>query len=265
MNLFWYRLLQPLDALCRRLNGKRHLPPIHLRRYVGPLASFESSGSEFLAFLKLLGNLRPGTRILDVGCGCGLMALQMIPYSSSQGRYVGMDISRPAIAWCQRHIASQHPNFTFTHSDIYNRRYNPRGQQQAKSFAFPGENKSFDLIIVKSVFTHMRPVEVSHYLHEIDRLLTDEGCCLATFFLLNEMQQNLAQRGRNAFDFSFGDTTWRYMDANNPEIAVAFSESHLLTMLDKAGLKLQSGIRYGTWSGRADGLSFQDILLIKRR
>jgi SAM-dependent methyltransferase len=264
MKLRWYRLLQPLDALCRRVNGKRALPPIHLRRYVGPLESFESSSGEFLAYLKLLAHLRPDAHILDIGCGCGLVALQLIPYLTARGQYAGMDVSRQAIAWCQRHIAARHANFSFIHSDIHNTRYNPNGRHLATSYVFPYEAGVFDVILLKSVFTHMRPEEVAHYLREIARLLADGGCCLATFFLLNEAQQRLAEQGRNALLFRFGDATWRYVDANNPEAAVAFSESLLPAMLDEAGLKPRGEVHYGTWSGRADGLSFQDILLIER-
>ncbi len=264
MNLWWYRLLGPFDALCRRVNGKHALPPIHLRRYVGPLASFESSGAEFRAYLKLLANLQPHSRLLDVGCGCGLIALQLADYVTPPGQYVGMDISREAIAWCQRHVTAQHSNFTFVHSDIHNLRYNPRGRLRAESYTFPFQNSSFDLILLKSVFTHMRQAEVSNYMREIARLLSPAGCCLATFFLLNDTQQRLAQENRNTFQFRFGDAAWRYIDESNPEVAVAVAEPHLLATLNEAGLKLRGDIRYGAWSGRADGLSFQDILLIER-
>ena len=33
--------LGPVDYLKRVVNGKTDLPPLHLRRYVGPLQSFE--------------------------------------------------------------------------------------------------------------------------------------------------------------------------------------------------------------------------------
>jgi hypothetical protein len=66
--------LSPLDYLSRPLNNKTDFPPLHLRRYVGPLRSFESSGAEFMSYLRLLASLRPDERILDIGCGFGLMA-----------------------------------------------------------------------------------------------------------------------------------------------------------------------------------------------
>ncbi len=258
-----YRLLRPLDNICRRINSKAHFPPIDLRRYVGPLSSFESSGAEFVAYLKLLAGLRPTTRFLDIGCGCGLIPLHLTEYFVPPGRYVGMDISREAIEWCQRNLARRSPSLSFIHSDIRNSRYNPNGRYRAQEYTFPFPPASFDLILLKSVFTHMRPAEVARYLHEIGRLLDGDGCCLATFFLLNDTQQRLAAEGRNAFDFRFGDDAWRYIDETSPETAVAFEERTLSEMLEQAGLRLRGPIRYGSWSGRDDGLSFQDILLIE--
>ncbi|MBN1953792.1 MAG: class I SAM-dependent methyltransferase [Anaerolineae bacterium] len=264
MNLRQYRLLRPLDALCRRINGQADRPPIDLRRYVGPLPGFERTGGEFLAYLKLLAGLRADSRVLDIGCGCGLMALPLTDCLGARGRYVGMDISRAAIDWCQKEIAARHPHFSFIHSDIYNPRYNPAGRQRADAYVFPLEDGAFDLILLKSVLTHMRPPETAHYLAEIARLLGDGGCCLATFFLLNQAQRRLADEGRCAFDFRFGDETWRTIDADNPEVAVAYDEPRLLAMIEAAGLALRDTAHYGAWSGRDDGLSFQDILLLER-
>jgi 2-polyprenyl-3-methyl-5-hydroxy-6-metoxy-1,4-benzoquinol methylase len=69
--------LGPVDYVKRVVNGKTDLPPLHLRRYVGPLRSFESSGVEFMGYLRELAGLQTDARVLDVGCGCGQMALQL--------------------------------------------------------------------------------------------------------------------------------------------------------------------------------------------
>ena len=47
----WWRSGR-LDYAVRALNCKADLPPLHLRRYVGPLGSFESSGAEFMGYLR---------------------------------------------------------------------------------------------------------------------------------------------------------------------------------------------------------------------
>jgi ubiquinone/menaquinone biosynthesis C-methylase UbiE len=187
------RALAPLDYVSRLLTGKRELPPLHLRRYVGPLRSFESSGAEFMNYLRLIAGLQPHERILDIGCGCGQMALHLKDYLDENGSYVGVDIHRPSIDWCQKKIASRRSNFKFAHINVRNLTYNPAGIHPAETYRLPYEDGSFDVVLLKSVFTHMRPTEVSNYLREVARLLNANGRCLATFFLLNDEQAALAK------------------------------------------------------------------------
>ena len=256
--------LGPVDYLARAVKGKTDLPPLHLRRYVGPLRSFESSGTEFMGYLRTLAQLRPDQRVLDVGCGCGQMALQLKDYLDKNGSYVGVDIHRPSIDWCRKSIGSRHKNFQFAHIDVRNLAYNPNGTQPAAAYRFPFEDGSFDFILLKSVFTHMRPADVSNYLSEVARLLTSNGRCLATFFLLNNEQATLASKGANAIAFDHGEGEWRYVHKHSPESAVAYDESFVMQLLEKYGLVVKEQ-SYGRWSGREDGLSFQDILLISHR
>lgn len=247
------------------VKGKGGLPPLHLRRYVGPLGSFESSGAEFMGHLRSLAELQPDQRVLDIGCGCGQMALQLERYLSREGSYVGVDIHRPSIRWCQKKISGRHRNFAFSRIDVRNLAYNPGGLQSPENYRFAYDERSFDVILVKSVFTHMRPPEVDNYLGEVARLLKMNGRCLATFFLLNDEQAKLARTGRNALRFDYGERVWRYRYEHSPESAVAYDEKYVLKLLDKHALKLKVPIYYGHWSGRKDALSFQDILLIEKR
>jgi hypothetical protein len=101
-------------------------------------------------------------------------------------------------------------------------------------------------------------------LKEVSRLLKAEGRCLATFFLLNHEQQRLASRDANALKFNFGDEQWRYVYEYSPESACAYDENFILGLLKKHKLMLARPAYYGSWSGRENGLSFQDMLVIKR-
>ncbi len=249
--------LSPLDYFSRLLNDKTELPPLQLRRYVGPLRSFESSGAEFMSYLRLLGGLRPDERVLDIGCGCGQMALHLENYLD---RYVGLDIHQPSISWCQRTIGKRKPDFEFAHIDVRNMAYNPDAAHRAEAYVFPYEKSSFDLILLKSVFTHMRPPEVSNYLREVARLLKNDGRCLATFFLLNDEQARLA----NDLTFKYGEGVWRYRYEHSPESAVAYDESFVLKLIAENGLRVKGPIYYGRWAGRTDGLSYQDILVLEK-
>lgn len=256
--------LSPLDYVSRLLNCKQDLPPLHLRRYVGPLESFESSGAEFMGHLRVLAELRPDERVFDIGCGCGQMALQLEKYLDGNGSYVGVDIHRPSISWCQRNIGRRRSNFQFAHIDVRNLAYNPTGTHRAETYQFPFDGRSFDLILLKSVFTHMRPPEVSNYLSEVSRLLKTNGRCLATFFLLNEEQARLAAEGANDVAFKYGEGVWRYRLEQSPESAVAYDEHYVMQLLEENGLALRKPIYYGQWAGRKDGLSYQDILLLEK-
>src|SRR6185295_19617231 len=259
-----YVALWPFDYFSRILNDKTDFPPLHLRRYVGPLRTFEASGAEFMTYLRLLVEMRPDQNILDVGCGCGLMALYLKDYLDEAGSYAGVDLHLPSINWCSKHISSRRQNFQFRHLDVKSLAYNPKGKQSAADFTFPYSSGSFDVILLKSVFTHLRPAEVENYLKEVARLLNENGRCLATFFLLNPEQQLLETEARNTLKFNYGDEQWRYVYEHSPESACGYDESFILSLLEKHNLNLQGTAFYGSWSGRENGLSFQDMLIIKR-
>ena len=261
---FGYLILWPLDYLSRLINHKTDFPPLHLRRYVGPLRTFEASGAEFMAYLRLLVEMQPGESILDLGCGCGLMALYLKDYLAETGSDAGVDLHFPSINWCSKHIAAHRSNFQFRQIDVKSLAYNAKGKLSAENFTFPYESASFDVILFKSVFTHLRPGEVENYLKEVSRLLKEDGRCMATFFLLNQEQELLAASGSNALKFSFGDEQWRYVYEHSPESACAFEENFILGLLQKHELTLARPAYYGNWSGRENGLSFQDLLVIKR-
>ena len=214
-----------------------------------------------MSYLRLLASLRPDDRMLDVGCGCGQMALQLEEYLD---HYVGLDIHLPSIRWCQKTISKRKSGFEFEHIDVRNLTYNPHGAHRAEDYRFQFEASSLDLILLKSVFTHMRPREVSNYLREIARMLTRNGRCVATFFLLNQEQERLSAADANDLTFKYGEGPWRYSYEHSPESAVAYDEGYVMQLLAENGLRLKEPIYYGRWTGRKEGLSYQDILLLEK-
>ena len=90
--------------------------------------------------------------------------------------------ARPeAIEWCQREVTSRYPNFRFTHVDVFNAAYNPSGALRASEFSFPYRAEQFDLVFLYSVFTHLLPEALEHYLSEIGRVNYNERRQAASF------------------------------------------------------------------------------------
>ncbi len=255
--------LKLVDTIQRTIRGERHLPPWWLRDVGG--SNFEGVGQEFLALFKNLANLQPDEHILEIGCGSGRMAIPLITYLNKQGAYTGMDIVAESINWCQKNITPRHPNFQFLHTDLHNKRYNPAGRYRAEEFSFPFDDGRFDFIFLTSVFTHLLPNEVENYLREIARLLHPAGRSLITVFLLNEQQQTLAEQGKNDIDFKYGSDSYKVRDETVPESAVAYDEDYIRKIISRCGLTLTAPVEFGNWSGREDGLSYQDILLVRRK
>lgn len=239
---------EPIDWAARFLNNKRNYPPLWLRQHVGDPSYFEGSCGEYVAYLKLLCGLKPGDELLDIGCGCGLILMDTTGAGSlldyiRPGNYVGMDIDKRSISWCKRYIKAT--NCFFTHLE------NRNGEH------LPAASSSFSIVLAKSLFTHLLLDEAIDYLKEIKRLLKPRGECLCTWFLLR------GQELKGKYTFKYKNVVTAYERETRPRLAVAYQEDWLLKKIKEVGLEIELPIRYGTWSGRQDGLSFQDIIIMR--
>jgi SAM-dependent methyltransferase len=215
-------------------------------------------GETFLRVFIELGGLTPDQAVLEPGCGTGRMAEPLSRYLT--GSYDGFDVVREAIEECQRNIVA--PNFRFRHVDVVNRFYNPAGLISPDEFEFPYPDEAFDFVFLTSVFTHMLPPEVKHYLGEIQRVLRPGGRCLATFFVLNEKSLTAARNGGSRKRFPHKGDGYFYNAPNRPEASVGYREEDVLGLLE--GFELQT-LQYGGWSGRPDaGPVGQDIVVVNR-
>lgn len=254
------RLVRPSRNLYRRLFTPLR-PPVQLDKGRG---DFTRIGRRWLSVFVELGGLRPEHRVLDVGCGSGRVAVPLGDYLSPDGEYRGFDIQPESIEWCRRTISKRFPNLRFEVADVYNAFYNPEGRWHPHEYRFPYEDASFDLVFLTSVFTHMRSPEVRQYLSEIARVLRPGGRCVISFFLLNPETRRLIGEGKakRAFRFemdgSFAD------DEENPEAAIAYEEPVVREVFGEAGLRIVEPIHYGRWSGRAEHLMGQDVVVAER-
>ena len=244
------------------------LPPFALRMEVNSqfrASSYEAYGREFRNYFITLCNLKKDARVLDVGCGTGIIAATLTEYLNSKGSYDGFDIDKSRINWCSENITANYPNFRFKLINIYNGKYNPDGRKKASTFKFPYQDYSFDLVILSSVFTHMLPGDVENYVTEIRRVMKAGGKSLITYLLVNPTQIVLEKRKLSSLNLQYSFKHYKTIslpeDNSTYEEAVAYNEDYIRRLYIKKGLRIDEPIHYGAWSGRTKFLGKQDIVV----
>lgn len=203
------------------------LPPQELRELVGSadLSIWEVGGE---------GGIRPDLEpelyeaVLDFGCGAGRETRQLLMQEPRPARYLGLDLHRGLIEWCQRNLEPLDPGFSFVHHDVYSAGLNPGGNRDP--MRFPAEDGSFSLVLASSVFTHLTEAEGAFYLAECARVLRPGGVLYATWFLFDKRLFPMMQTFQNAL----------YINLVDPSNAVVFAQDWLQVTSEGAGFGLFS-------------------------
>lgn len=270
----YYRLPPEIRVLARRLyflptdiingfTGKRHkYEPPRGKIFVGH-GDFIEQGQKQLDLLIHYTGLQPHHHVLDIGCGIGRTAVALTKYLDGDARYEGFDVVQEGIRWCQRKVTPDFPNFHFKHFKLSNDLYNIY-QADAADFKFPYDNEQFDVIFLFSVFTHMLPVEVEHYLSEIYRVLRPGGRCLATLFTYDDSYTQTIADDKGDFQFPHNMGGYRLMDRRVKSANVAYEAENFALIIRRSGLFVFNVID-GTWKDLiAESKYFQDIFLLEK-
>ena len=239
----------PLDIADRFTDREHATVPPRRAMFTGANHDFVESGRLPIAALEHIAGLTPSSQMLDLGCGIGRIALAAASYLDASGRYEGLDIVPEGIKWCSQNIQSPHNNVRFTLADVYNGEYNPKGKIRASDYRLPFEDNSLDLAVLFSVFTHMLPADVDHYVSELARVLKPGGRLVASYCLINDVSRDLMRtHGNHRFTQNHG-THWT-RGGKVHELAIAYGEVDALACLAKHGFDECPKTYYGGWCGR---------------
>jgi SAM-dependent methyltransferase len=252
----------PRDLLDLALGETDPLIPPRRKIFIGG-PEFRIIGDEFFGHFQRHGELKPHSRILDIGSGIGRMSRPFVSFlDPSKGHFEGFDIDAGGIAWCQEHYRA-YPHFRFQRADIYNKFYNPSGRVKAEEFTFPYPDASFDFAFATSVFTHLPPPSIARYLKETARVLAPGGRALLTVFLWNAESQALVAQGKSTRPFrEHGDLI--VVDPDIPEDAIAIRQPEWESAVRDSGLEPVGDVLWGAWCGRAQYTSYQDMAVVRK-
>ena len=199
--------------------------------------NYRKAGEETFGHFSKYGSITPQSYILDIGSGIGRMAVPFTKYLDDTGRYEGFDIVKMGVDWCTKNISSKYPNFTFKHIELKNDLYNLSTDKEASGLRFPYPDNHFDFVFLTSVFTHMLPKDVEHYISEIKRVLKPGKRCFATFFILDEHSEaSMITNGSKSFGHHFGN--YSLMDKKVKEANVAYQKDYIFELLKSHVLEL---------------------------
>lgn len=216
---------------------------------------------------------RKDSRILDVGCGTGLLAIASEPFLETGGQYVGIDVVEKDIKFCRNHYDPK--KFRFDLLKAGNPAYNPGETKEKQRWDL--EDNSFDLVTALSVWTHLDEEDAIFYFNEIERVLKPGGKAIITFFLLNSLYKNdlnLKGEGKSKFHMTLrskwifnvpvkNSDSWFYPEwAEVPEKAIGISEKGMERLVRNSGLKILS-INNGSWK-EIPGIYFQDVVVFEK-
>ncbi|MGD1903746.1 MAG: methyltransferase domain-containing protein [Geitlerinemataceae cyanobacterium] len=230
----------------------------------------ESACLKELPYLIEKANLTPDASILDYGCGWGRLAYASSNYLSSKGLYLGLDISKFAIDSLKAGYSS-FPNFEFIFQDIStdeNYIYIQEGKSsksQAKSSepVLPIEYEGkFDVVFSHSVFTHMWREGIQHVLKEQAKVLGSGGYGINTWLIVDEYAKYVMKCGLTdrALPF-FVNGVFTYSQ-ENPLLCTAYPISTIYEIYAAAGHQIID-IEFGSWAGRENGVTYQDVVISK--
>jgi SAM-dependent methyltransferase len=167
--------------------------------------------------------------VLDIGCGCGRLARRLIQQNPTPLEYVGIDLHRGMIAWCQENLTPHAGQFRFEHHDVFNLGLNP-GDDKPQVLPLPDapSGDGYSLVQAMSVYTHMLEPQAAHYLRETRRVLRPDGTALSTWFVFDKADFPMMQSFQNAL----------FINEVDPTNAVIFDRDWVHSTAAEAGLTI---------------------------
>lgn len=182
----------------------------------------------------------PDQLIVDIGCGQGRLAIGLTRRYAN-ARYLGIDVSRRSIEWCQTAIAARYPSYQFRHVDVVNARYNPAGRPLSRSFRLPVTSGAADIVYMWGLVTNMEPDHMPIYVAETSRMLRRGGKAFVTANVEDDVPR-----------VSVNPQNYLPYPCSGPLHVVRYEREYFLDVFQYFGLKLTGYIYHGVGNSQSE-------------
>lgn len=256
-----------LDSVVKQVLALKdsELPPLWMMNKIGSHSAehFKNTASWSFGELVRRGKLSSLSRIIDIGSGCGRLAL---PFSLliKEGDYFGTDVFDAGISWCAKHISVRNPKFKFFLQDVEHNYYfgGEIKPSAGLSLSF-AETDSIDFVFALSVFTHLVEADAEKYFSEISRCLNRGGVAYLTAFIIDKTFGDFVQRTQlhtAVKEVSEG----HYQAYEGQDFFAGYTFDRWRTLIERAGLEI-GGFDPGTWAEKRGALHYQDTFIVTKR
>lgn len=240
--------------------------------YVSDYLSLQTS---VYPYVKRIGCIKSTSVTLDFGCGFGTLSAAFVLSGNNNGEYFGYDTNSRAINFCIPAYKDDH-NFNFfcpskdnTTNYITNRRIATAHQAyEQRKKASPSLADIKELLGDKevtcqfslSVFTHMWPEDATESLRVFGEFSNRETVFINTWLVLDDFATETVRKGTadRKLPIEVGGV-WTYSQLN-PLVCTAYPLELLHKVYSDAGQTILN-IDFGSWSGRENGVTYQDIVV----
>jgi len=242
------------------------LPPVPMMVTIGSndAQHFINNMAFYTGDIVGLCRVRPEGNVLDIGSGCGRLALGFEHYLAPSSEYVGFDVWDGGIAWCRDTITARRPNFRF-HAVAARDNYYFEDARNAVGNSFDLSflpDARFDAAFALSVFTHLTRPDARQYLHMLARVLKPGGFGYLTFFVIDEaFHRFVEETGQH-----------RALKEEEPGVWHAYARQHFFAgfsrdcveeMVAEAGLRTVH-TEPGLWAQKPGARIYQDLFLVQK-
>lgn len=224
-----------------------------------------------LPFLMSLG-LKRDSVLFDYGCGLGRLAFAASRYFDGTGQYIGYEPNARALAFL-RNAYRNRDNFKFhgdrlpTEEDYIAVKF---GQSEA-----PGKKavdvrpqefigRTVDIQYSSSVLTHMWIDAIWKLLENLNQVVKPEGYCVNTWLIVDEFAEYSLRCGLADRILPYTVRGARTYSMENPLMCTAYDLDTVRDAYARTGQEIMQ-ILWGSWSGRGNGVHYQDIVLSRPR